>query len=149
MWWLIAALHGDAEAGKDERQARRELRVVRRHTTTLTTYTDEYWRALRWSDFSRAAGHMADPEHRARWVVAESEAPEVRIQSAEILTITVGPELTEGDHIREAHVLVQIEGYAPKSQMLEKDTRDQVWVLTAAGWFVEPGQEYGVSTRER
>ena len=72
-----------------------------------------------------------------------------RLHASEQREATSRPELTEGEHLREAHVLVQIEGYAPKSQMLEKDTRDQVWVLTATGWFVEPGQEYGVSTRER
>lgn len=149
MWWLLAALSNDADAGKAEREARREVRMVRRHSQTLATFTDEYWRAVRWSDYTRAAQYLEDPIQRANWVIDQSESPELRIQTATVLTISIGPALEEGEHLREAQALVQIEGYTPKSQTLQKDTRVQLWVLTPNGWYIDPGQEFGESAGER
>lgn len=149
MWWLLIALSGEADAGKAERQARRELREVKRHTQVLTDATDEYWRALRWADYTRAAGHMVDAQARAEWVIDQTEEPDFKIQNAEVLSIQVGPVLPDEPYARRASVLVQIEAYPPKTQTLKKDTRVQTWTLTHAGWVVLPGDEYGSSTRER
>jgi len=147
MWMLLALLTSDADAGKAERDARRELRAVRRHTQVLTDSADDYWRALRWADYTRAGAHIADPKRRADWVIQESERASLKIQSAEVLSILVGEPDEYGS--REATVLVQIEGYSNASQKLTKETRTQEWVLLTSGWFVGDGEEYGVLPGER
>lgn len=143
MWWLLPLLSTDAQAGKVEREARREARAIDKHMRSLGELNTSYWRALRWGDVTAAAAYLADPMRRTQWVANEATQPSFRVQSAEVLRIEVGPEVTGEPYLREAVSLVQLEGYAPSSQRLEKTTRTQTWQLGPGGWFIETGDEYG------
>ncbi|MCP4809663.1 MAG: hypothetical protein GY913_28345 [Proteobacteria bacterium] len=143
MWWLLPFLSTDAEAGSEERAARRDARQVRKHMGSLGQLTDDYWRALRWGDVTGAAIYLESAERRTQWVASEVNDASFRVQHIEILRIDVAEPAVDEAWAREAYVLFQVEGYAPSSQKLEKTTRIQTWRLYPAGWFVESGDEYG------
>lgn len=144
MWWLLPLLSTDAQAGADERAARREARQAARHMGTLGDLTTRYWRELRWGDVTAAAAYIGDPTRRTAWVAGEASSATFRVQSAEVLRVEVGPEVEGEAWVREAVALVQVEGYAPDSQTLQKTMRTQTWQLYPSGWFIADGQEYGV-----
>ncbi|MCB9763965.1 MAG: hypothetical protein H6739_29615 [Alphaproteobacteria bacterium] len=134
-----------------ERQAlraeRQEARTIRMEARRLSEAADLYWRALRWEDLGTVAGFLENPDHRVQWM---ADDPTVRggyrYRSAQVMRVDVAP-LNPDDPAarREATVMVRIEGYQVNEQVIRQQLLTQTWYRTRSGWWVEPGQEYGVA----
>jgi hypothetical protein len=143
---LLSLWSSQADAGADEREARKEARVVKKEQRALGEALDVYWRSLRWDDMVVASSFLADPGYQASWLTGMTEGPgRLKVQSYTLLRVDVGPALEDEGRLREATLVVQVEVLDAAAQTLDKSTRTQTWYRTGSGWFVEPGQELGVS----
>ncbi|MCB9793122.1 MAG: hypothetical protein H6741_10385 [Alphaproteobacteria bacterium] len=129
-----------------KREARLETRAVRRESRQLSEIAELYWRALRWQDIGVVAGFIEDGDRRLRWMnEAAQELGAYRYRSVEVMRVEIGPAL-EADpegHLREARVLVQVQGYRVDEQVIRQELLVQEWYRSGAGWFVVPGFETG------
>lgn len=145
MRWLLPLLllAPPVHAASAKRDAKREARVVKRDTRAVTEAAEVFWSALRWQDLGTAAAFLENVDDRVSWTTSMATARQYR--SAVVLTVQVGPQLqqTNGIH-REAVVVVRTETIG-NDQVLRTDVVTQTWYKTDDGWFVEPGQEQGVT----
>lgn len=125
------------------REERQEVRTDRHQLVLLQDSAELYWKALRWDDVGTAAGFLQDGTYRTDWLTGPAMQTDWRYREATIMRADLGPTVDEGDP-RTATVIVNVQGYTTRSQVLESSVVTQDWYFDDRSWWVEPGQERGV-----
>jgi len=125
---------------KDKKPRKHELRKEQKEHTELGKRTGIYWRSVRWKDFSAASIFVENPNDQLmfqQWLDEQSQNH--KITDAKVLRIEVSPEKRKpkDGRIRSARVTVAIEGFTLPEQILKKQTLQQHWYQTSAGWFLD------------
>lgn len=128
------------------REDRQEVRALAREGRELQEAAGDYWLAMRWGDVPTVLSFLPDPDQRMQ--VAAGGSP-VTFRSTQVLRVEVGPPLEEPGRLREGEVMVQVQVYRADDPVLRQEVRLQTWFSDGRGWWVDLGDEFGVSPDTR
>ena len=123
------------------REERQQAREDTRQMEELTAAAELYWKALRWEDLGTCAGFLQDATYRTEWLVGPATQTDVRYRATQVLRVDLGDAEEEP---RLGTVIVNVQSYAQRTQVLETSVVSQQWYFDDSAWWVEPGQERGI-----